>query len=246
MTLLRIILATSLVSVISLIGIVTLLIKEKLLKGILFVLVGFSAGALIGSVFFHLLPEAFARTPSLNVSYGVIAGMIAFFLLERYFHWRHCHNGVCDVHAFTYLNLAGDGLHNFIDGMVIAASFVISSKLGVATTLAIILHEIPQELGDFGVLLYGGFSKKKALLCNFLSALMAMGGAVAGYFIAEVNSGFVQFILPMTAGGFLYIAMSDLIPEIHKEPDPRRVGAAFAAFLTGLVLMVLTKQFLPE
>ncbi len=247
MTLIWILTSTFIVSLISLVGIFALAIKDKLLHKILFGLIGFSAGALIGGAFLHILPEALERTKSISVFYYLILGIVLFFMMERYFYWRHCHEeGVCDVHAFTYLNLIGDGFHNFIDGMVIAASFIVSVKLGIATTLAVILHEIPQELGDFAVLVHGGFTKKKALLCNFISALMAMIGAIAGYFIADIAAGFANFILPLTAGGFIYIATSDLIPEIHKEKDLKRSTSAFIAFLFGIAFMALVKQFLPE
>lgn len=246
MILVWILISTSLVSLISLIGILTLAIKDNLLQKILFALVGFSAGALIGGAFLHILPESLRETKSAAVFYYLILGIILFFLMERYLYWRHCHEGVCDIHAFTYLNLIGDGLHNFIDGMVIAASFMVSLKLGSVTTLAVILHEIPQELGDFAVLVYGGFSKKKALVFNFASALMAIAGALTGYFISGLVGGFTNFILPLTAGGFIYIASSDLIPEIHKEKNLRRATLAFISFLLGIVLMALAKQFLPD
>ncbi len=208
--------STFLVTIISLVGILTLSLNEKLMQRLLYYLVSFSAGALIGGAFLHLLPEALEKTSSEIVFYSLIAGIILFFLLERYFHWRHCHDKACDVHAFTYLSLAGDSLHNFIDGMVIAASFMVSVKLGIVTTLAVILHEIPQELGDFGVLVYGGFSRKRALVYNFISAFMAMIGAVIGYFLSGAASGYSDYIVPLTAGGFIYIAASDLIPQIHK------------------------------
>jgi zinc and cadmium transporter len=166
--------------------------------------------------------------------------------MERYLHWRHCHEGAtCKIHAFTYLNLIGDGFHNFFDGMIIAASFIVSFKLGFITTLAIILHEIPHELGNFAVLVYGGFTKKKALFFNFVTALMAMIGAIAGYLINDLIRNFSSFILPLTAGGFIYIATSDLIPELHKENDLKRSTAAFFAFLLGIALMALAKNFLP-
>ncbi|OGX19746.1 MAG: hypothetical protein A3K83_00400 [Omnitrophica WOR_2 bacterium RBG_13_44_8b] len=241
-----IITSTFLVSLISLIGIFTLAIKGQLLGKILFVLVGFSAGALIGGAFLHILPEALEKTASTLVFYYLILGLVLFFLMERYFHWRHCHEEVCDIHAFAYLNLIGDSFHNFIDGMAIAVSFVISIKLGVVTTLAIIFHEIPQELGDFGVLVYGGFTKQKALIFNFLTALTAMLGAVLGYFIADYASGFSNFIMPLTAGGFIYIAASDLIPELHKEKDLKRSTLAFVAFLFGIIFMALAKLLLPN
>jgi len=246
MILVWILASTFLVSLISLIGIFTLAIKDNLLQKILFGFIGFSAGALIGGAFLHILPEALEKEKSTVVFYYLILGIVLFFLMERYLYWRHCHNDVCEIHAFTYLNLIGDGFHNFIDGMVIAASFIVSLKLGIVTTLAVILHEIPQELGDFGVLVYGGFSKQKALFYNFISALTAIFGAIIGYFISDFAKGFSNFILPLTAGGFIYIATSDLIPEIHKESNLRRSNLAFIAFLLGIILMALAKQFLPD
>jgi zinc and cadmium transporter len=246
MTLLYILISTFIVGIISLIGVFTLAVKSEILNKIIFSLLGFSAGALIGGAFLHILPEALKSTNVNFVFYLVIAGMVLFFLMERYFFWRHCHEGVCDIHAFTYLNLIGDGFHNFIDGMLIAASYVVSVKLGFVATIAIILHEIPQELGDFGVLIYGGFSRKKALLYNFISALAAMVGALVGYFLSDITGHFSEFILPLTAGGFIYIATSDLIPEIHKEKDLKRSTLAFLAFLAGIIFMAVAKNMLPE
>ena len=247
MVLFWILASTTVVSLISLVGIFTLSIKENLLHKILFCLIGFSAGALIGGAFLHILPESLENNKSTTVFSYLILGIVFFFLMERYLHWRHCHEeGACKIHAFTYMNLIGDGFHNFIDGMVIAASFMVSLRLGLVTTFAIILHEIPQELGDFAVLVYGGFSKKKALLFNFASALMAVLGAIAGYFITDIIKNFANFILPFTAGGFIYIATSDLIPELHKENDLKRATAAFFAFLLGIIFMALAKNFLPE
>ncbi|MDP3041459.1 MAG: ZIP family metal transporter [Candidatus Omnitrophota bacterium] len=247
MVLFWILASTFLVSLISLVGILTLAIKDNLLQKALFCLIGFSAGALIGSAFLHILPECLENNKSTTVFSYLILGIIIFFIMERFLHWRHCHEeGACKTHAFTYLTLVGDGFHNFIDGMVIAASFMVSFQLGLVTTLAIILHEIPQELSDFAILVYGGFTKKKALLFNFASALMAMIGALAGYFINDYIQGFSNFILPLTAGGFIYIATSDLIPELHKENDLKRSMAAFSAFLLGIVFMALANKFLPS
>ncbi len=245
MILVWILVSTFLVTLLSLIGIFTLSLKHNFLEKILFRLIGFSAGALIGSAFLHILPEVLEKTKSEFTFYWLILGIVLFFSMERYFYWRHCHEGVCDVHAFTYLILIGDGLHNFIDGMVIATSFVVSLKLGIVTTLAVIFHEIPQELGDFAVLVYGGFSKRKALLYNFISALTAVLGAIVGYFTSNIAGGFSNFILPLTAGGFIYIASCDLIPQIHKESNRRRSTAAFIAFLGGIVFMALATRFSP-
>jgi len=247
MVLFWILASTFLVSLISLVGIFTLAIKDNLLHKVLFCLIGFSAGALIGSAFLHILPECLENNKSTTVFSYLIIGIIIFFIMERFLHWRHCHEeGACKTHAFTYLTLVGDGFHNFIDGMVIAAGFIASFQLGLVTTLAIILHEIPQELSDFAILVYGGFTKKKALLFNFASALMAMIGALAGYFINDYIQGFSNFILPLTAGGFIYIATSDLIPELHKENDLKRSMAAFSAFLLGIVFMAVANKFLPS
>jgi len=245
MVLVWILASTFLVSLISLIGIFTFLVKEKQLHRILFYLIGFSAGALIGSAFLHILPESLEKNPSTFVFSWLIGGIVLFYVMERYFFWRHCHEeGQCKVHSFTYLNLIGDGFHNFLDGMIIAASYTVSFQVGVVTTLAVIFHEIPQELGDFGVLIYGGFSKSKALFFNFISALAAMAGALIGYFIAGSQSSFSSIILPVTAGGFIYIATSDLIPELHKESDLKRSTLAFLAFLCGIGFMAVTKIFL--
>ena len=171
MVLIWILASISLVSLISLVGIVTFLIKGKPLQEIIFYFVGFSAGALIGGAFLHILPEALEKSSPTFVFSWVISGITLFFLMEKYFYWRHCHDENCQVHSFTYLNLIGDSLHNFFDGMVIAASFTVSIKVGLATTLAVIAHEIPHELGNFAVLVYGGFSKLKALFFNFLTVL---------------------------------------------------------------------------
>jgi zinc and cadmium transporter len=236
--------STFLVSLISLIGIFTLLIKDQLLNQVLFYLISFSAGALIGSAFLHILPEVLKQADSMLVFYFVIFGIVLFFSMERYFHWRHCHEEECKVHAFTYLNLIGDSFHNFLDGVLIATSFTVSVRIGIVTTLAVILHEIPHELGNFGVLIYGGFTREKALLYNFFSALTAIIGALLGYFISESVTCFSNFILPITAGGFIYIASSDLIPEIHEEKDLKRSTLAFFSFLLGIAFMAFTKMFL--
>jgi zinc and cadmium transporter len=244
MVLVWILVSTFVVSLISLIGIVSLAIKNNLLHRIIFYLLGFSAGALIGGAFLHILPEALERSNSENVFFLTIIGIVIFFLMERFLHWRHCHEENCSIHAFTYLNLIGDAFHNFLDGAVIAVSFTVSFNVGIVTTIAIILHEIPQELGDFGVLVYGGFTRRKALFFNFLSALTAIVGALTGYFISAHAHGITGFIMPFTAGGFIYIAASDLIPEIHKESNQKRATLAFIAFLFGITFMAISKYFL--
>ena len=242
MRLLLILSSTFIVSIISLIGVVTLAIKEKFLKTILFLLIAFSAGALIGGAFLHLIPEAIEKSNPPEVFILVLAGFVLFFLLEKYLYWRHCHDGICHVHTFSYLNLIGDGLHNFIDGLVIAGSFIASVRLGIFTTLLVIIHEIPQELGDFGVLVYGGFSRQKALFYNFISALTAFIGAILGYFLSTKISGFSYILLSFTAGGFIYISSSDLIPEIHKETEQKKSFLSLVFFLLGIGLMFILRK----
>ncbi len=234
--------STFLVSLISFVGALALVIKGVLLQEVLFCLVAFSAGTMIGGAFLHLLPEALEMMPPEAVFIYLLAGFTFFFLLEKYLYWRHCHEGHCDVHTFSYLNLIGDGFHNFLDGLVIAGAFSVSPKIGVITTIAVVFHEIPQELGDFGVLIYGGFTKGKALFFNFLSGLTAMVGALVGYFLVQAVSGMSVFFLSLTAGGFLYVASSDLIPELHKQKGFRRSTVSFLIFVAGLVFMWFTKR----
>jgi zinc and cadmium transporter len=246
-----IILATIIVSLISFVGVITLILKKTLLNKILLVLIGLSAGALMGGAFLHLLPETVENAEKFNVDLidlflFVIVGFIIFFIIEKVLHWRHCHKGECEMHTFTYMNLIGDSIHNFIDGLIMAASFIISAPLGITTTIAISAHEIPQEIGDFGVLIYGGFSKKKALTLNFLVALTAVFGGVIGYFISTKIENIVLYILPFAAGGFIYIAATDLVPEIKKELNMKRYMATLIIFILGILIMLITKYVFPE
>ncbi|MCM8765764.1 MAG: ZIP family metal transporter [Candidatus Omnitrophica bacterium] len=239
--------ASILVSLISFVGILGFIIKEEWLRKIWLILVGFSAGGLMGGSFFHLLPEALEEIKEINfVFLNLILGFIIFFVLERYLRWRHCHKGEkCEIHPFTYLNLFGDGLHNFGDGLVLGVSFFTDLRLGLITTLAIILHEVPQELGDFGVLFYGGFSKIKAIIFNFFSALTAVLGTLLGFFFSSHISSFSKFLLPIASGGFLYIASCDLIPELHRQPNTREASLSILFFLAGIIIMWGLKFFGP-
>ena len=229
--------STFIISLISFIGIFTLALKDKFLDKIVLLLVSLSAGALMGGAFIHLLPESVELSGGLDVFLFVLVGFALFFLIEKVLHWRHCHKGECKVHTFTYMNLIGDSIHNFIDGLIMATSFVISIPLGMTTTMAIALHEIPQEIGDFGVLIYGGFTKKKALVLNFLTALTAVLGGLIGFFISNMIENVKLFILPFAAGGFLYIAASDLIPEIRKETSLKKSMIYFGIFILGIFIM---------
>lgn len=231
-----------LVSLISLVGIFTILWKEEELKPFLFVLVSFSAGALFGDVFIHLLPEAISRQGLEPVTaFWILGGILTFLILEKFIHWRHCHLPEDHRHAqpFAITNLVGDGVHNFIDGMIIAGSYLVSLPVGFATTLAVALHEIPQEIGDFGILLHGGFQKKKALWLNFISAATAILGAIIILFIGKGSDALTLYLIPFTVGGFLYIAGADLIPELHKETNPTNSLIQIFSFLAGIFIMYL-------
>jgi len=238
MILVWILTATFLVSIVSLIGILFLTVKDKILKKTLLVLISLASGTLLGGAFFHLIPESFSTLDE-SIFITVVLGIVGFFLLERTL-WRHCHERECPVHPFAYLNLLGDGIHNFIDGIIIAASFLSAESLGIITTVAVIMHEVPQELGDFGVLIYGGFSKTKALLFNLLSAIFAIVGALATYFFISYLPS-ISYILAFAAGGFIYIAMTDLIPELHKETNTKNSIIEIIFFLLGIFLMQLLK-----
>ena len=214
--------------------------KEKLSKITMF-LVSLSAGALIGGAFLHLLPEASEKMEPEKLFFVVLLAIVIFFLVEKIFHWRHCHKENCEIHTFGYMNLVGDCLHNFIDGLVIASVFLVDFKLGVITALAVALHEIPQEIGDFGVLVHAGFNKTKALALNYMVASTIILGGAVGYFATLYIENVVTYLLPIAAGGFIYIAVSDLIPEIRKEGNFKKSLISFAVFLLGIILMFLGK-----
>jgi len=231
-----------LVSLISLVGLATLGVKSAFLKKVVLFLVSFSAGALFGDAFIHLLPEAVEEAGGfgLSISLSIIAGIGVFFIVEKFIRWHHCHLEPTKKHphSFTYMNLVGDSVHNFIDGMIISASYLVSIPVGIATTVAVILHEIPQEIGDFGVLLHGGFSEKKAIFMNFLVSLFAILGAAVGLGLASIFSGVESILVPFAAGGFIYIAGSDLIPELHKDEFSwKRSLGQLATFALGILVM---------
>jgi zinc and cadmium transporter len=235
-----ILIATGVEGLVALTGALTLLMRKKLFAKVMVALIAFSAGALIGGAFFHLLPEALEMTNNiLNVFIYLVLGLMLFFVMEKFLYWHHCHKyeGTCPVHPVSYLILVGDGLHNLIDGLVIAASFFVSVPFGLITTLMILAHELPQELGDFAIMVHGGFSKAKALGFNFISQLTAVVGGIIGYFAGSAN-GFVSYLLPIAAGGFIYISASDLIPELHKEKDAKKSIKSFLYFVLGVGFML--------
>jgi zinc and cadmium transporter len=246
-TLLNAILATFVISLLSLAGVITFVVKKEILNKISLLLVAFSAGALLGGAFFHLLPESLEISNGLRPFIYLVSGIILFFILERFLKWHHCHeSGECEVHTFTYMSLFGDGIHNFIDGMVIVSAFAVSFDLGLVTTIAVSAHELPQEFGDFGVLIHGGFSRAKALFWNFASSVTAVLGAVVGYLMIDSFENIASFLLPFAAGGFIYIAMSDLVPELHKEARLSKSVVSFVFFVFGVAFMLFIKMYFGE
>jgi len=212
------------ISATSFAGVLTLALNQKNQKRIVLYLVSFAVGGLFGDAFIHILPEAFETLgANLKTSLLILSGIFIFFLLEKFLRWRHCHvvEGEEHIHPVAMMNLVGDAVHNFIDGMIIGVSYSVSIPIGITATLAVFFHEIPQEIGDFGVLVHKGLSRRKALLFNFLSALAALVGVVVALTLGNAVSGFSAALLPMTAGGFIYIAGADLIPELHHDADPK-------------------------
>lgn len=240
-TLLSIILSTFLITLCVWVAVFFIFFKKESLNKITVFLVSLSAGALMGGAFLHLLPEA-SENISIDLLFGIfLVSFICFFLVEKLLHWRHCHKENCAIHTFGYMNLVGDSIHNFIDGLIIASTFMINPSLGVATTLAIAMHEIPQEIGDYGVLIYAGFTKKRALLLNYLVAFTVVLGGVFGYFSFSYLESILPYLLPFAAGGFVYIAASDLIPEIRKELNVKKSMISVLVFIIGIVFMYIIK-----
>jgi len=230
-----------LVSLLSFVGLLFIALKEENLKRILLFLVSFAAGSLLGDAFLHLLPKAIEELGvGLEMPLAILVGLLTFFVLEKFISWRHCHIPTSKEHPHpvVFMNLVGDGFHNFTDGVVIAASFLVSVPLGIATALAVLFHEIPQEIGDFGVLIHGGFSKERALFFNFTSALMAVAGAVFTLFLGVRFVGLMRLLIPFTAGGFIYIAGSDLIPELHKETNLAKSLLQMLGLILGIGVML--------
>jgi len=233
------------VSLSSFIGILALSVKEKTLREYIFVFVSLAVGALLGDAFIHIIPEALEGIGDVRlVSLLVIAGVFLFFILEKFLHWHHHElDEENHIHPVGKMILFSDGVHNFMDGIIIAASYMVSIEIGIATTIAVVLHEIPQEIGDFGVLLHAGYSKGRALFLNFLSALSAVAGAVFLFLVGGLAEPIITWVLPIAAGGFIYIAIADLIPELHKEKNKLysiiQVLVAIVGVLMMLALLVL-------
>ena len=235
------ILSVTAISLISLVGVLTIAINTKQLKDFLHYFVSFSAGALFGDAFIHLLPQVVTEFGFvLEISIFLMLGIVFSFIIEKFIRWRHCHIPTDEhhPHPFAFMNLIGDAVHNFIDGLIIGTSYLVSIPVGIATTIAVALHEIPQEIGDFGVLIHGGFSRSKALLLNFLTALTAIAGAVVALVIGSFVGNITLYIIPFAAGIFIYIAGSDLIPELHKEDDAVKSIIELVVFVLGIIVML--------
>ncbi len=232
--------ATVLDSLVGLVGIFSLYVSEKTLQEIVQWLVAFAAGAMLAGALVHMFPKALVALHYKWTGEVAILGFLTFFVLERFLHWHHCHEtGPCEVHPVTTLTIVGDSLHNFIDGLVIAAAFLTDAVTGWITTLLIIAHEVPQELGNFSVLLFGGYQKEKAILWTFFSQATCILGGIIGWFFTP--EWLKAPVIAFAAGGFLYIAAADLIPELHKERNRKKMRRATVWLLLGILFMIVIK-----
>jgi zinc and cadmium transporter len=230
-----------LMSCIALVGSLTLLLTEDTLRKLLLPLVALSAGSLLGGAFFHMLPASLETMGvQISVFVWILIGFSVFFMLEQFLHWHHCHKASAECRQpLTYLILLGDGLHNFIGGLAVAGTFLIDIHLGITTWLAAAAHEIPQELGDFGVLLHGGWSKWNALLFNFLSGFTFLIGGLVAYWVSYAMD--TSFLVPFAAGNFIYIAASDLVPEVNRHEHLAGNLVNLGFFVSGILLLLLIK-----
>jgi len=243
----QIIIASLVGSVFALIGGVILLTKEEFARKASLYLVSFAIGALLGAALFDLLPEAFeAAGDGKSIFVFVVLGILLLFIFEKFLRWYHCHDTEsCHLHTFSSAVLFGDAVHNFIDGIIIASSFSLGTPVGIAATVAVFFHEVPQEIGDFGVLLHAGYSKGKVLLYNFLTALTTPVGAIAGYFVLPFIPNVVPTLAAFAGGIFIYIAMSDLMPELNHKSKPQEFAHLFFIVL-GLAILWTIGVMVPE
>lgn len=230
-------------SAIAWVGLVTVALTDAQLKKLLLPLVAFAAGSLLGGAFLHLLPEAVAaRGPGVGTFLPALGGFALFFLMEQFLSWHRGHSAGADADAkqpVTYLILLADGLHNFIGGLAIGASFIVSTEVGIVTWIAAAAHEIPQELGDFGILIRGGWGRLPALVANFLSAATILPGALLAYYLSADFD--ITLLLSFAAGNFIYIAASDLIPEVKHDRRLRNNLVHFGAFIAGVSVILVTR-----
>lgn len=244
-SLLWILVTTFGISLLAWIGVLTLFLRDELLDRLLLILVALAAGALIGGAFLHLIPRTVAAAGDdlLFPFLYLIVGFCLFFVLESFISWHHHHSTTHEHEPVTYLVLISDAVHNFIDGLVIAGSFLSGASVGVVTAIAIGLHEIPQEIGDYGILVYGGFDRRRALALNYLTQATVILGGVVGFYLTDLFQSAPVFLLPFAAGSFIYIASSDLIPEIKETDDVYRSFLYFVVFLAGIGVMLGIRLF---
>lgn len=245
-TIVYILIFTFIGSIGSLIGGIILLWRKSFALKISHFLASFAAGVLLGTAFFDLLPEAMheGEDREVNIFFWSLLGIVIFFLMERFIHWFH-HHGEFHEHdkeskSTVPLIIVSDTVHNFIDGVVIAATFLISIPLGVVTTLAVAAHEVPQEIGDFGLLLHKGLERKKIIIVNVLSAAAAFAGAIITYIFGDILQVYIPVFLALTAGFFIYIATSDLIPEIHYEKRPGFALVESLLLILGIIVIYIS------
>ncbi len=236
-------LSVVLVSLVSFIGALTLFLNREKVQSLLTMFLGLSVGTLLGASILHLLPQALEKNGDYNNNVGILIllGVIVFFALDNLIHWHHSHHfSTTEKPNVAFLNVFGDGLHNFMDGLIIAGSYMISIPLGITTTIAVIIHEIPQELADFGVLIYSGMKTGRALLLNFYSAAIAIVGAIIGLVFGAESDVFLKLILPFGTGAFIYIGCSNLIPELMGKKIALKNRLSNMLFICiGLVIMYL-------
>jgi len=245
MVLFEILASVILISLLSLVGVVTLTLGEKRLGEFLPIFIAFASGSLLAAAFLDLIPEALEKAGVIALSM-VLVGVILFFIVERFIHWHHCGKEECHVKPVAYLSLFGDGVHNFMDGVVVAAAYMTSTHLGIITTIVIALHEIPQEFGDFSVLIHSGMKARKALLYNFISALAAVFGGVAGFVFLTTIESWIPLVVATAAGGLIYIATADLMPELHKETQRSKLVLQTIALFAGILILFVLFNVLPK
>lgn len=256
-TLALIILASLIISLISFSGSILFIFKEAKIRKYMIIFVAIAAGTMLGTTFTELIPESFELfeelTPSddghghgglLSPGLFILLGILAFYFIEKYIHWHHHHEIGCHKHSLSTLAIVGDGFHNLIDGILIGITFMVDVRVGIFTTLAIALHEIPQEIGDLSILLHSGMSKYKALFWNFASALVSVFGAVFAYFFLSGSQYVLPFLIAFTAGSFIYISLTDIVPEINKKDHPVSQNIITFFFIFGIGLTILLGQFL--